>query len=386
MVKMGLFTKTESQILSEALTKITNSTTISATSPGSVARAFTEVIAKELGNFYSVLDFNLNQVNITTAAGNSLDLIGSLYNVKRKTITNLTTIDRAVGAFYFYINTPYNQDIVIPTGTRVYTADTTYVGQQFTYATTDRFVIPAGRTKVYASIVPQFNNSTYTAGANTIVVIGSTFQQPVATTVLCTNAKPIQAQVGQETDDSYRYRIQQAVRTAAGGTTTAVRLAGINVPGVRDITIRDSVYGLGSYECLVTPEDFTQSQVVLRLATTAMDAVRPVGVRMYTRMPQYMPVDVTCSIVLNTRTPSIVTSIKNAAQIAIIQFLNQPLVGSNLVYNQLVSSILDSSPSILDVTINNLQVNGIQVLFQNYTPATDQQLTPGMVTVNTVTA
>ena len=209
---MAFFAKTEQQILADALGKIVNSTTITATSPGSVARAFTEAISTEMGSLYSVLDFNFSQQNISTASGSSLDLIGSLYNVTRKTIANTTIIDQALGAFYFYIPSTYSQDITIPAGTLIYTDNSSYVGNQLTYATTADCTIAAGRTRAYASIAPQFANSVFTAGANTLTVIGANYIQPSGITVLCTNPKVIQAQVGQEADDSYRYRITQGVR------------------------------------------------------------------------------------------------------------------------------------------------------------------------------
>ena len=167
----------------------------------------------------------------------------------------------------------------------------------------------------------------------------------------------------------------------AGGTPTAVRLAGINVSGVRDIALRDTPYGLGSFECLVTPEDYTLSSTVLAAATTAMDAVRPVGVRMYTRLPTFLSVDVSCTVIVSNTASTNADSAANAAQVAITRFLNQPLVGASLVYNELINTILDADSSITDVSITNLVVNGTQVLFQNYTPNNDEQIVPGTITV-----
>ena len=57
------------------------------------------------------------------------------------------------------------------------------------------------------------------------------------------------------------------------------------------------------------------------------------------------------------------------------------MIGAPLVYNELISTILDSDNAITDVTITNLAVNGTQVLFQNYTPKDDEQLVPGTILV-----
>lgn len=379
---MSLFIQNQTDILNNALNIITNTTSITSTSPGSVARAFTEAISTQLGNFYSILDFNLQQASLSTASGRSLDLIGSMFGINRKNVTDLVTIDRAIGAFYFYIDTPYSQVISIPPGTKIYTDSTTYVGQQFSYVTTDTTNIPVGRTKAYASIIPQFGNASFTAGANTLVVMDPNFVQPTGTIVKCTNPKPIQAQVGMEDDDSYRFRIQNQVRTASGGTILSIRLVGLNTPGVRDITIRDVPYGLGSFEALVVAENNLLNGAVLDNVTVAMNAVKPPGVRMYVRQPNLMPVSVSCTIVIQQDPTLDQSSVVNGVENSILRFLNTPLVGTTLVYNQLIQTILDSNNAILDTTITDLSVNGTQVLFKNYVPADNEQLIPGAITVS----
>lgn len=379
---MTYFLQSTNDILTDALNKITATTPITATSPGSVVRAFTEAISAELGNLYSILDFNLQQFNLSTASGRSLDLIGAMFNINRKTVADLVTIDAALGAFYFYIDTPYSQTITIPQGTQVFTDSTTFIGQQFVYATTEDTTIPIGRTKAYASIVPRFSTSVFTAGIGTLTVMDPNYVQPAGTTVKCNNAKPIQSQVGYETDDSYRFRIQQQVRTAAGGTLDAVRLAGLNVSGVRDITMIDNSYGLGSFTALIVTEDNLINGTTVVNATTAMNAVKPAGVRMYVQQPNLLPVDVSCSIVIAQSANVNQTTITNEVQVAIIRFLNTPLVGTTLVFNELVQAILNADEAIQDVTITNLAVNGTQVLYKNYVPANDEQLIPGAVSVS----
>src|SRR5688572_5751873 len=117
---MAVFIKKQkSDILREALRKLETQTPISATSPGSIARAFTEAITTEISDYYDALDFQVSQSVISTASGRALDLMGELYNIKRRTVAEIVTIDKKVGAFYFYIDTPIGSDITIPSGTEV---------------------------------------------------------------------------------------------------------------------------------------------------------------------------------------------------------------------------------------------------------------------------
>lgn len=377
---MAFLVKTKEQLLQQALFKLRQDTAITATSPGSVARALTEAITNEIGDFYSVLDFNMSSTVVSTAQGRNLDLLGALYNIRRKTLTDIATIDKALGSFYFYLDTPHSSSISIPIGTRVYTSTDNVVGTQYSYATTENVIIPSGRTRVYASIRPQFGDSVFTAGPNTVTVIDPNFVQPVGATVKATNPKAIDAQLGYEDDASYRARIIKGVRTAVGGTLEAVRLTGLNVNGVRDITIRDAPYGLGSFEALVVAEDNLINGRVLTAAATVMELARPVGVRMYVRQPDVLPLDVHASIVIrNVNVDQ--TNVARRTEVGILRYLNTMLIGTPLVYNQLIQAILDATDVVSDTTITRLAVNGVEILRKNYTPDSDQQIIPGEVLV-----
>lgn len=380
---MSYLLKTKEQIFNEALRKIQVSTPITSTSPGSVARAITEAFAQQLGDMYGVLDFNVSQTFISTAQGRSLDLIGDLYGVQRKTLSNTAAMDKSLGVFYFYTDSPAPQDITISAGTTISTNTNGNIGLSFDYVTTEEVTIPTGRTRVYASIRPLFTDSMFTAGVGTVTIISPLFIQPTNATVKATNPKQIQAQVGYEDDNSYRTRIVKQIRTASGGTMEAMRFAGLGVNGVRDIMIREAPYGLGSFEAIVVAEDNLINGPVLAAATNAMQAIRPAGVRMFVRQPDLLPVDVHASIILRTNVTVDTNDIARRTEVGILRFLNKPLVGSPLVYNQLIQAIMDATDVVTDVTITKLAVNGVEILRKNYTPESDQQIIPGEIQVST---
>lgn len=380
---MAYLTQSKSQLLSSALQKIQSTTAITNVSPGSVARALVEIIATQLGDFYNILDFNTTQSALATANGRAIDLFGSLFNTPRKSITDIAIVDRSLGSFYFYLNSPITLDVLIPAGTNIFTDNSTFLGQQFSYQTTDDVIIPAGHTIGWASIRPNFSTAVYTAGVATLTVIDPNFTQPPGTFIFCTNPKPIDAQAVMESDSNYRARVLSAVQTAAGGTTASIRMTALGINGVRDVTIRETPYGLGSFEALVVSEDNAIFTEVMTDVFSALDAIRPIGVRMYVRQPITVPVGITCSIIVRADTTSINrANTVQRTQNAILRYLNTPLVGTPLVFNQLIQAILDASDYTTDVIFSSFAVNGVETLRKNYQPADDVQLIPGSILVS----
>lgn len=373
--------KNKAEILREALRKLQLEGTITATSPGSIARAFVEAVTSELGDAYDIMDFNLNQNLLSTATGSALDALGSLYGIERKTINNLAAIDKQIGAFMFYIQSPFSADIVIPKGTNVYTDTSTYTGQRFSYSTTEDAVILSGRTRVYASIKPNFTDSVFTAGINTLKL--HDYTSPVGTVVLCSNPKSIPAQQGYEDDEAYRVRIMKSNRLRSAGTLEAVRFAGLSVSGVRDIRIRQAPFGMGSFEAVIVPETNGNANQAVANATNAMNAVRPLGVKMYTKRPTEVAFDISIDLVIPLANVSaIVDNVLQRAKIGIARYINSLLPGNPIVYNRLIQIILDSSELVKDVIIKTYSINGTEIVRRNYTPAEDQQIVPGNIVVN----
>jgi uncharacterized phage protein gp47/JayE len=373
--------KNKTEMLREALNKLRNQTSITATGAGSIARALTEVVTSELGDMYDILDFNISQTLLTTATGTALDSLGELYGLRRNTVNELATIDKQLGSFQFYLSTSIGTDFTIPAGTNIYTNANSYIGKTFSYSTTEEVIIPAGRIRAYASIKPNFIDSVYTAGPNTLTVHDMT--SPIGATLFCTNPKSIAPQPGLETDENYRLRIMKGIRIASSGTIEAVRFAGLGVQGVRDIKIRQAPYGMGSFEAIIVPETSnTSTNTILKNAEIAMDAVRPVGVRMYIKSPTRIPINLEVQLVApGANTDRVRTVVPNRANVGIRRYINSLLPGDTLIYNRLIQIILDSSEIVRDVVVKSFEVNGTEVLRRNYQPADDEQLIIGDIIV-----
>lgn len=370
--------KSRADILRQALARVERNTPINATSAGSVARAFVESITGEVADLYDVLDYTVAQSVLSTASGRSLDLIGQLYNLPRRTVGDLIQTDRKLGSFYFYIDTPYIDNIVITKGTRVFAAGTNFVAQQLYYVTVEDTMIPVGRLKAFVGISPQFDSGIYTAGAHTLVE--SNFVGPIGVAVKCTNPKPIAAQLGYEDDNNYRLRLIKNIRVTSAGTPEAIRFAALSVGGVRDVKVYDATFGLGSFEIVVVPETKDLDARVATDVQSAVNRVRPIGLSVYYRTPEYLPVDVTVNIFLPPRGGLDRTLAERRAEVAVLRYLNTLLPGDTLVYNKLIQYIFDSTDNIQDVQITRYAPNRIEAVRKNYTPKKEQMIIPGSIT------
>lgn len=379
---MAFLTKSREIILSQALNKLQQTTPITSIAPGSVMRSLAEVITSELGNIYTVIDFNFSMQLISEASGRALDAMGTIYNIPRKTLTNIAAIDASLGSFFFYIDSPTGQNIDIPSGTKIFTNTNDLIGETFTYETTQQVTLNAGRTRAYVPIRPLFSDSVYTAGAHTLTV--TDFSSPIpSVSVKCTNPKAIQAQVGYETDDNYRVRLIKGIRTVGGGTSESMRLNALAVPGVRDASVRDAPYGLGSFELVVLPESGSNNEILIRTVRAAIDNVRPVGVMVFLSQPKYIPFSLVVELSLRSNPNTQVDNVITRVEISIQRYLNRLLIGEPLVYNHLVQAIFDASPdSILDVTFQQYRANGEEVIRKNYAPKANEVIVPGSVNVN----
>jgi uncharacterized phage protein gp47/JayE len=374
---MAFLVKTEEIILRRVLQKLEQDTPITSTGAGSVARAFAEAITTELGDFYKILDFNFNLESISTAAGRSLDIFGELYNVQRKSLSTVASIDASLGSFYFYLDSPAPSNIVIPLGTKIFTNAAGLGNLAFTYELVNPVVISIGRTRAFGTIRPLFSDSVFTAGVNTLTLHDFT-GAPTGVTVKCVNPKPIAAQIGFELDDDYRLRVIQAVRTAGGGTSTSIRLAALGVPGVRDIVVRETPYGLGTFETIVIVESQAIAVSTLQAVRDVVNNLRPVGIGFFIREPNKVPFSINANVIVSSIPNMDLDSLSQRVQIGLIRYLNTLLVGSTLVYNQMIQSIFNVAPDIiLDVTVTSFQANGQEVVRRNYVPKNDELIIPG---------
>jgi uncharacterized phage protein gp47/JayE len=355
-----VYSKSKTEILGKMLLSLEKNAGITATYPGSIARAFAEAVAVEMGDLYEALKFSVNQTSISTASGRSLDLIGELYGVRRKIVSPEIEQDRMSYNIEFFISSPSSSDIVIPKDTLVYNDVTEFSSKQYQYKLQDSVTIIAGTTRAYGRIAASFTGQDFTAAKNTLTK--HNFTSVEGSIVFCTNTKEIFAMPGMESDDSYRRRISFSIKEKSYGTAESLRLNALALPGVRDVRIRESSYGMGSCDVIVVPETQTISPSFVQNVLDNLSPRKPVGIKLNIRIAERVPISLAVNIVLPQGLSSAaVSALENQASIFLRRYLNSFTIGGTLSYADIESQIRASSDFIKSVNVLSVTARGQEI-------------------------
>lgn len=375
-------TKDKAQIVNSILDSLQQNAGIAAVQPGSVARAFAEAMGSEIADLYSSLSFTLRQGGLATASGRNLDLIGDLYNVRRKDISDNAAAERQSYNIEFYIQAPYSVDIVIPKGTIVYTNVDNFTTKQYKFKLNGNVVIGASTTRAYGLVIPDFTDNTYTAPVGSLT--RHNFISPPGVVLYCNNPKEVYAIINSESDDNYRSRIIAALKTRTAGTVEAVRFAALSIKGVRDVRLRESSYGLGSCDVIIIPESTAEIKSMPEVVYNTIIGVKPVGVRFNIRVAEKISINLRATVTLSSSaTESMATAITNQASLFVRRYLNSGTVGSIVSVSEIERQIKLSSDYIKFVTINSFNADGKDVPLKDFRPYSDKMYTvAGSISIN----
>ena len=153
--------KGKSEILTSILNNLEKNAGITATYPGSIAQAFADAFSSEISDLYEAFKFSVSQSKLTTASGKNLDLIGDLYGIPRKSVSDFVAQERETFNIEFFINKAHSSDIIIPQGTLVYNDVSNFITKQYSYKVMGNIIIPTGSLKAYGIVKPNFSDNSY---------------------------------------------------------------------------------------------------------------------------------------------------------------------------------------------------------------------------------
>jgi uncharacterized phage protein gp47/JayE len=376
-----IYTKTKTEILDQILNSLEKNAGITSTSPGSIARAFAEAMSDQIGDLYTILKYNVDQTMISTASGRNLDLIGELYSVPRKFVSQQVAEDRNIANILFAISKPYSKDIVIPKDTLIYNDISSTSSLQFQYKLVGDVVIASGSTRAYGQVSAAFSDRTYTAAIGSLTK--HNFISPPGVILSVNNIKEVTNQIDYESDDSYRKRIIRSIKANTSGTAEAIRLSALSVRGVRDIRIREGSFGMGSCDVIIVPESPSYAASLDQSVAQELQRVKPIGIRMNVRVAQRVPVSVSANILLAAGSSQLLNNgVANQSAYFAKRYLNSFTIGDTLNIDALKSQIMSASDLISDVVINSVSVNGVEIPKENYQLPTERSyLVAGIVEI-----
>jgi len=354
---MAFFERTQREIVSTALDRLSRNTNITQLAPGSKARFILDTTAQEQANQHQIFDFNLMQAFIKYADGKFLDFFGDMMNLPRKEPTHADATDQN---FMFYVSTGTfgdinsGLDLSIPAGTTVQTVP--YEGSVITpgieeqptvrYVTTQEAIALSGQSFVYVPIraVLEGRNSDVPRA----VLKKHLFSNYILSTnngLKCTNRYSISNGEDRETDSSYRYRLANIFEARNLSVFAAVRLAALSVPGVSDIKEVLAEQGPGTYSIYVKSLTPTTSPRLLLEVASACQSVSSFGVRPFILPPTPIGIELVAAVTWNPKaTNAQIAAGYNDMRNALESFLNNTSIGEEILFSDLIDLLLRSTP------------------------------------------
>lgn len=349
--------KSKQDILISVLNSLEKNAGITAIYPGSIARAFAEAFSSEISDLYEAFKFTVNQSQLTTASGRNLDLIGELYGIPRKSVTTIVAQERQSYNIEFFLDKPHTIDVVIPKGTLVYTDVSNFATRQYSFKLAESVTIGVGMTKAYGRVEPNFNDNSYVAPVGSLTK--HNYIAPAAVVVFCSNPKEVYSNNNSESDSNYRRRIISSFKTRSGGTGESVRFAALSVKGVKDVRIREASYGIGSCDVIIVPESASGIKSLPQSILTAINQVKPVGVKFNIRIAEKVSLGLSATISLSSgNSAATVTGIRRQAELFVRRYLNSLTIGDVASITAIEQQIKLSSDMIRGVTINSFTADG----------------------------
>lgn len=376
--------KSKSDILVSILNSLQKDAGISAVYPGSIARAFAEAFSSEISDLYESLKFNIMQGDLSTASGRNLDLIGDLYGITRKSITDYASEDRQSFNIEFFIDKPHSSDITIPKDTLVYNDVSNFMTKQYGFKLSGDVIIGRGTIRAYGRVEPNFSDNAYVAPVNSLTK--HNFFSPAGVILFCNNPKEVYSNVNSESDSNFRRRIIASIKSKSIGSAESVRFAALSVRGVRDVRIREGSYGMGSCDIVVVPEAAAGLSNLPQNVLIAVNAVKPVGIKFNIRIAEKVNVSVDATIRLSMGvSDTLAAGIRNQATLFVKRYLNSLTIGDILSVSQIESEIKRSSDYVQGVVISNISADGKTMALKDFSPETVKKyIAAGSINVSSV--
>lgn len=357
--------KQKSEILVSILNSLEKNANITAVYPGSIARAFAEAFSSEISDLYEAFRFTVSQSNLSTASGRNLDLIGDLYGIPRKSVTNFVAEERKTFNIEFFITKAHSADITIPKDTLVYNDVSNFVIKQYSFKVSTDIIIPAGSLKAYGIVQPNFSDNSYVAPVGTLTK--HNFIAPPTVVVYSSNPKEVYSNITSESDDNYRRRILASMKTRTPGTSESIRFAALSVKGVRDVKIRQASYGIGSCDIIVVPEVSSAVKALPENILLAVNAAKPVGVRFNVRIAEKIIIGVGAVVSIPSGNSDVVISgVLNQARTFVKRYLNSLTIGDSVSLGEIERQIKLSSDIIKGVNFTTFTADGRELPLKDF--------------------
>jgi len=360
MPELPLFSLTSTDVVNTALAGLQVNTNLDNLSPGSKMRAVT----KALGDIFATVGPDVQAAQLATLITRTtnpsfVEAMGEILGVprQREETAAAESYHRAVRLYtnldnFGLIN---DNEIIYITAGALIISSSTDVTQNVSYTNTEPIELAIDDKETFISVrcmTTGFMGNVSAGDLNTLTFSGYT--DSANATLLVSNSQSIVNGSNQESLENYKYRITNHLAFLARGNTTAIRIAALNVPGVRDVELVPHGYGIGTSIMIVTATTPSVPDSLISQVEVRVRAIESTG--NYTLVSKPEEVGVSLELTVNLKTSGQraaqqkdIGPIEQAIRQAVSSFINNLPRGNTLFQSELINVIKGSDERIVDI-------------------------------------
>lgn len=181
-----------------------------------------------------------------------------------------------------------------------------------------------------------------------------------------------------EDDENYRYRITQQVYVASDANAIAIRLQCLSIEGVRDIVIKEFTHGTGSFSVYVIPQNSQDIDTIVPMVQNVLNQHCALGVRAIAVAPKMIPVSLHIKLIYKANLINVAEDVRRQIE----YYIEDLSVGEEIVINEIIQRVMDTSDSIKDVQLSSFTIDGVPSLLINRSAYWNEKFYPDNIIVS----
>ena len=340
-------------IIQQAIERLNESTNFSFLSAGSKVRALIDIMGEEIGLTAEEFDANIGNAFLRGATGQLLDYIGEIYGMERLQPQKAEVFEEEEN-FLLYTLEPTFGDInngdaiIIPKGSMRISNTSAVTDESVIYTNSNDVILNPYDSQQYFAAESLLPGEASNVGSSTLNFHDFlNYADSSRRSLLVTNEQAITYGRDPEIDDNYRYRIQQEKISSEAGNSTAIRLALLQIPGVADIRRLKYQRGIGTVDWLIQSTSPTVSDGLILECQRSIDENQSEGLSNIAKSPVNIGVEMFFSLTYKRALEDADKErIKSEVRSKIADLINNLAIGEDLIRDQVVRVVLNSSNEI----------------------------------------
>jgi hypothetical protein len=348
--------------LYRVLSKFKTSFGLSSILPGSKLHSLAESIAFESTITEDMINTYIQNNSLMTATGPILNDIGrNFFGMKRLEVSK-PEVTSSMKCLKFYTNNGVafgdinksadglSNNIVIPIGTLI---TGTYNNIEYVFRMTEEVVLNKATNIGYASATMSMGNNKFIPSGILTSHNFTKYSGSASKLLLVTNATSIGTGREEESDDNYRYRLINSLKSNSTCSYFGIKNRLLEIPGISNIEIVNGAYGGGSFAVYAQGTSPITSDSIIKSVNENISNMVPAWCTYTVSKPNYVGLVMTFAVNSGTQplSDNAIQSINNAISENVNNFY-----GSEYKVINLQQIAAYASSEVFGITLTSLQI------------------------------